>query len=278
MCMFLAVGLQTSSFASILPPNDLHLQDNLFRRVGGISAQEFDSVIDRAVELYGPIVENRGGKLQILRLWTDPTVNAYADRAGNTWTVGMFGGLARRPEVTVDGFTLVVCHELGHHLAGFPMKAGRWAATEGQSDYFATLSCGRMFWGDDKETNATYRKKIPAASKQLCDKKYDDRDDQNLCYRQMMAGMSLATLLSKLGESGSVKFETPNDSVVSVTYEGHPEAQCRLDTYVAGSICKATWDEQVVPGSEQESANYTCNMAQGFQRESRPRCWFKPNL
>ena len=71
------------------------------------------------------------------------TVNANASQRGRTWIVNMYGGLARRPEITPDGFAMVLCHELGHHMGGFPFVSG-WAANEGQSDLFATLSCGRI--------------------------------------------------------------------------------------------------------------------------------------
>ncbi|MGE0172040.1 MAG: hypothetical protein AB7T49_04615 [Oligoflexales bacterium] len=273
-----ALAVQTQAFADFLPPNNLHLEDNLFRRMGGITEEQFNNVIDKATEIYAPIAENHGAGFEILRLWDDSTVNAYADRSGDKWVVGMFGGLARRPEVTVDGFTLVVCHEIGHHVGGFPFKSRRWASAEGQADYFATLSCGRIFWGAEKEENAKFRKTIDAFPKSLCDKNYKDVDDQNLCYRQMMAGLSLANLLANLGGSGEIRFDSPDDAVVSRTYENHPDGQCRLDTYVAGAICTKSWDDNLIPKSEDESANYTCNMAQGFQREARPRCWFKPNL
>jgi hypothetical protein len=274
----LALVLQTQSYANILPPNNLYLEDNLFKRSGGITEEQFNQVIDKAMDIYSPIIDSMGGRLDILRLWNDSTVNAYADRSGSDWVVGMFGGLARRSEVTVDGFTLVVCHELGHHLGGFPYKSRRWAAAEGQADYFATLSCGKIFWENDKEENAKFRETISSVPKELCDKNYSDVDDQNICYRQMMAGLSLANLLGNLGGSGGIRFETPDDGVVSRTYENHPDGQCRLDTYVAGAMCTTSWDANLVPRDEQESSNYTCNMVQGFQREARPRCWFKPNL
>jgi Zn-dependent protease with chaperone function len=53
----------------------------------------------------------------------------------------MFGGLARDPLVTKDGFSAVICHEIGHHIAGAPRKGFSWASNEGQADYFATTKC-----------------------------------------------------------------------------------------------------------------------------------------
>ena len=53
-------------------------------------------------------------------------------------------------------------------MGGFPFVSS-WAANEGQSDLFATLSCGRILFGDDVETNAQYRNIIPSFPKDLCD-------------------------------------------------------------------------------------------------------------
>ena len=62
----------------------------------------------------------------------------------NEWRVVIYGGL-EHPLLTLDGLTAVICHEVGHHLGGFAFKTSilgdNWAATEGQSDYFAAHRC-----------------------------------------------------------------------------------------------------------------------------------------
>ena len=60
------------------------------------------------------------------------SMHLHEEGSFNKWVVAMFGGLARRPEVTKDAFQFVVCHEVGHHLAGWPF-AYDWASNEGQS-------------------------------------------------------------------------------------------------------------------------------------------------
>ncbi|MFW7378825.1 MAG: hypothetical protein ACOH5I_08465 [Oligoflexus sp.] len=280
----LAMSLSTGgAFASILPPNDLHLEDGLYR--SNVSEEEFMEAIDLAEKVYAPLIKNAfNANLKVNRLWSNSTVNASASQFGRTWNVNMYGGLARRPEVTIDGFTLVLCHELGHHLAGYPFSSS-WAANEGQSDYFATLSCARLLWQDDFELNATFRDGLPETPKQLCDEAWDAVADQNLCYRMMAAGKSLADLLSALRNS-SVSFDTPDMSRVSRTNNSHPEGQCRLDTYMAGALCQAEFDPEFIPGksfgsrrnsasAESESAKYTCSVLDGYESGLRPNCWFR---
>ncbi len=271
-----------AAFASFLPENDLHLQD--IPEGAGLTEQEFNDVMDLTEEFYGPLLEKSYGvSLKFNRLWDTDTVNANASQRGRTWIVNMYGGLARRPEITPDGFAMVVCHELGHHMGGFPFVSG-WAANEGQSDLFATLSCGRILFGDDTEKNAQYRNVIPTYPKSLCDDAWETAEEQNLCYRLMMASESTASLLGAL-RGNTVDFESTDLSVVGSTNNSHPAAQCRLDTYMAGALCTANFDPEVIPAknkngknqkkeAEEESAQYTCSIVNGDLVGLRPRCWF----
>lgn len=282
--MTFASGLVHADF---MPDNDLWKEDNMFRAAGGISQTQFNQAIDEAESFYRPIVSRLGGNLTINRLWSDSTVNASAVQSGTSWIVNMYGGLARRPEISKDGFALVLCHELGHHLAGYPYVAG-WAANEGQADYFATLSCARELWRDEKTTNASYRSTIEAIPKAACDKAWSTVDDQNLCYRVAEGGKSLANLLAALGGTRA-DFSTPDRSVVRATFNNHPAGQCRLDTYLSGAICYKGWNVNIIPGrdlgtrsngidGERDSLRQTCNMSEGFTFGYRPLCWFKPFL
>ena len=133
-----------------LPPNDMKIPVGDFR-AKGIQEEMFNSVLDRVQAVYGPIVAQHGGELVINRKWDDPTVNANAQRYGSRWIINMYGGLARHPAVTPEGFATVACHELGHHLGGFPKiwgLFGSWASNEGEADYFATLKCLRLVLPD----------------------------------------------------------------------------------------------------------------------------------
>ena len=88
-----------------------------------MTQETFNAVIDSVETIYAPIVAEYGGRLKVERKWDDGTANAYAQRSGSTYKVSMFGGLARHETITPDGFALVVCHEIGHHIGGAPKKA-----------------------------------------------------------------------------------------------------------------------------------------------------------
>lgn len=279
------------ALATFLPPNDLHLEDSLDRKDANMTQAQFDAIINGVKKVYEPIVKSHNAQLTIANRWTDATVNANASQAGNAWNVNMYGGLARRPEVTADGFAAVICHELGHHLGGYYFYDGgnNWAASEGQADYYATHACLPLIWAEQHEANATYRESVEPVVKRACDAVWTTEERQNLCYRVNAAGESLARLLAALGSSGVPKFDTPDSREVPSTSTSHPAAQCRLDTYFQASLCTRPWQKLLIPTrnhpagqnsaeAEAVSMETTCHSANGFSLGVRPRCWYKPTL
>jgi hypothetical protein len=235
-----------------MPENTLYLQDNHF--VTNITQDEFNAMLDRVESHYKPIIEARGKTFTLIRKWEDSTVNAYAQQQGNNWMVTMFGGMARRSEMNAAGFALVACHEVGHHLGGYPTYASApWAANEGQSDYFSTVACAKKIFGDlDAGT-------INSNAKAKCEAKYSDPAKKNACFVSVSAGQSLGNLLGNLGGTGFPNYDTPDKSVKKA--DEHPKAQCRLDTYLAGALCDQPWVDSLIP----TDMSGTCN--------TRPKCW-----
>jgi hypothetical protein len=260
--------------SGFLPENDLKIPVGV-KSVGGITEAQFNAVIDKLETIYAPIVSNMGGTLRINRKWGDATVNANATRSGS-WVVNMFGGLARHQTITEDGFALVLCHEIGHHLGGAPKVAGflnRWASNEGQSDYFATLKCLRKAFLNDKNTTIVRKLKAPVALTQACAKAWPNKDDKAICVRAGMAGASVAALFASLRNKPEAKFETPDTNIVSRTDDAHPAHQCRLDTYFQGALCEIGLNEDV---SQKDEVQGTCHASLGHTSGLRPLCWFKP--
>lgn len=260
--------------SGFLPENDLNIPVGA-KTVGGITEPQFNAVIDKLETIYAPIVSNMGGTLRINRKWGDGTVNANATRAGS-WVVNMFGGLARHQTITEDGFALVLCHEIGHHLGGAPKVAGflnRWASNEGQSDYFATLKCLRKAFLNDKNSTIVRKLNAPAALTQACAKAWPNKDDKAICVRSGMAGASVAALFAALRNKPEAKFETPDTKVVAKTDDAHPAHQCRLDTYFQGALCEIGLNEDV---SQKDEVQGTCHGSLGHTSGLRPLCWFKP--
>lgn len=271
------LGLSTSALAiaptkNCFPENDLYKQDCLDCENASMTEAQFKNVMAQVQAVYAPIAKSQGGVLKIQGDWKDPTVNAYASKEGNVWNVSMFGGLARRPETTLDGFMLVVCHEVGHHLGGYPFYSESDMASEGQSDYFATQACAKKIWGRGVETLPA-----PASYKSWCQAR---GGDVTACTRSLLAGDSLAQLLAKLNGEKKPQYNTPDNSISTRTYEGHPKAQQRLDTYLAGLVCGKIFPTTYRPGMATDGVGYNTIQAErealGVSCQNRPRSWFKP--
>ena len=210
-------------------------------------------------------------------------MNASAQRQGTTWILNMYGGLARHSITTEDGFAMVMCHEMGHHLGGFPTSGGimgsAWASNEGQADYFATMKCFRRVYENADNATAISTMSVPETVKVKCSDNFKSTNEINICVREAMAGQVLANLLWTLanGKSATAKpmpsVDTPNMSVVAKTDNNHPEAQCRLDTYFAGSICPVSFTEDFGP---KDAITGACAMEKGDKYGYRPLCWYKP--
>ena len=255
--VIISCGADAGSF---MEENDLWQEDSLY--AGSITESEFNAIIKEFENVYNPIFSRMGRTLSFQKRWADPTVNAYNSTQGAKTTITMFGGLARRSEVTYDGFRMVVCHEIGHTIGGYPFYAGESATNEGQSDYFSANGCAKSMFPMTKE----YAQMLNNAwAKKYCAAKETDISAQKLCYRIMMAGKSLANLLGSL-QGAQANFSTPDQTQVTKMSDSHPKAQCRLDTYVAGISCKKVWPVGSIPKSRTEEQNSQC---------AKPRCWYK---
>ena len=259
-----------------LPKNNLYIPDG-HGLIQGIEKAEFDTVLDQVSTIYSSEISRFGGTLKIIRKWTDGTVNALARREGSNFVIEMFGGLARHSAITKDAFTLVACHEIGHHIGGAPVyndASMGWASTEGQSDYFATAKCLRKVFQKEDNQQIVEQMKIDPTVQRECNQKHSDPNEQAICKRISMAGLSGASMFAVIQNQPMPKFDTPDPAVVGQTYESHPQYQCRLDTYFNGAVCDVSEDIDFSSTDPQIGA---CNQAANKNYGFRPLCWYKPN-
>jgi hypothetical protein len=270
-----AIACDENGKSGFMPENDMHIGIGN-KMASDMTEARFNEIIDKVDAHYAPIVKDLGGKLKWARKWEDGTVNASAQRMWKTYKVNMYGGLARHELVTDDGFAMVVCHELGHHLGGAPKIGGlmgKWASNEGQSDYFASLKCFRKVFQSENNQEIVSKMNIPASVSNKCSAHFTTADEVALCVRTAMAGKSLSNLLGSLNSSSETAFDTPDNSVVSATNNKHPAAQCRLDTYFQGALCDKRLSDEL---DNRDAKMGTCNRSQNYTEGVRPLCWYAP--
>lgn len=265
--------ISLSAHASF-PENELRIPVGQ-KSNGGISELEFHQVIDQVMKIYAPKVENLGGTLNISRSWQSDKVNASTNRFAHVYQVNMFGGMARHPYMTRDGFTLVLCHELGHHLGGAPKVKNpeqRWASNEGQSDYWAVLKCLREVFKDQDNATILNEMIVPELVSKSCQGIYPNQEENLICQRSLMASLVIGKLYASLVDQNPPQFETPSAKIVRQTSDHHPHFQCRLDTFYQGSLCDRPLDGEL---SNQDASVGTCYSGSGDSIGFRPTCWFK---
>lgn len=277
LCLVFALAT-ASGMTSFAPENDEWIPATTYKKSAKtITEDQFNMINQNLTSIYSPVFNEQGGNFVLVEDWEDGTVNAYTQRLENNWQINMFGGLARYPQMTADGYAMVVCHEIGHQIGGLPVKTwyGRpsWAAAEGQADYFAAKCLRELLRYEDNVEKIKYLD-VPKIAVEQCNMAWKDANDSATCQRVAVAGEVLGTVLSRLGGGPATDLDTPSKVVVSKTnIEGYPGAQCRSDSYLAGALCYV--DSSINPNGVDIHDGY-CSREEGDTLGVRPVCWYKP--
>lgn len=238
---------------------------------GAATEKEFKEMINKARMLYTPVFQRSGFRFRIEAAWNDNTINAYASEFRSTKNVAMYGGYARG--MTRDSFLTVLCHEIGHHLAGFPRYTGSAMSSEGQADYFSTLRCMKaMLRGDVRNQIIALKLNLPQEIKRACQYQYGMTEDYYICLRGAKAAEDYGQQqASRSGSGMKISLATPSTDIVNHTQETHPEPQCRADTKLQGILCNVPITMGLSIYNEKVG---TCNGTTGHRVGMRPACWF----
>jgi len=252
----------------------------------GVPADRVNQIVSHFNETFKDIVSLEGGDLNVSVNWDWEGFDAHANQVKTPdgrlrWEILIYGGIPKNPDLTADSLELVLCHELGHHLGGFPLDGfEKWRALEGEADYFAAQACLRKLWSGSPNENASFRDTVIPIVKTKCDEAWHDTDAQNLCYRINNAAQKTLLLLSNLNHTPPPQFDTPETKVTPVTDTySHGTPQCRLDTFFNASLCTTQFDFSLIPGRNdplgQNSLDAQDAAMRTSCRNSRPACWFK---
>jgi hypothetical protein len=217
--------------SQFMPDNDLWKSDCLNCKSNVMTQELFQKIVDAGKVAYASNAAANNEILVINALWSNKTVNANCGRSSGKVTVTMYGGLARRPEITAEGFALVLGHELNHAYGGTPYyPSTNNLSAEGQSDFMAT-----------KDAYAKIAKLVPELNEDIPVTDFianicSNKDYKN-CIHSLYGGQSLGNLLAVLNKHPQPNYETPDMLQVEQTLSSYPATtQCRLDSYLAGTI------------------------------------------
>ena len=275
----------------LLNPN-ASLAESEFRERTPERKAQYDRILDTIYNLYAPIIEEKGKTFKILRYeWPYNSLHVrmrrgYNGENGDTWHVIPPGGIFLHNQMNNDAFTLITCHEVGHHIGGVPEKRSYptgtfyWSTNEGQADYFAASKCFRRFaevtGGNNKFLQDENYPQLDKRSLEKCRASFSHPELQAICLRTIRAGVVLSKFMADFNDmsTDTVNPHTPDPTIVDRTYDQHPDPQCRMDTFISGALCsKDHWTEM----GYQSTADGACTRKEGYERGSRPLCWFNPS-
>jgi hypothetical protein len=251
---------------------------------GGLDQEEYERILSNLEEIYHPLAQQIGMRLKFIRQWPSPIQDAISgyeeDAEGRIFTMKFPGGLARHELMSVETYTMVACHELGHHLGGPPLFPGG-ASVEGQADYFASYDCIRRVLeksGDAHNPEISYQ--VSPLVEFFCAKAHPrSLYQQRVCQAVAYYGQQVTHFFATKKHQPAPRFATPSLEVATVYYEvgkdPHPPLQCRLDTYLAAALC----DQHPITNSHSsvELNQITpCQTKEQFRLGERPLCWFIP--
>ncbi len=201
----------------------------LSTQVFSIERNKADSLINEIMTSFKSEIDQRLKELSVdLKIksdWNDSSFNAYAFINELSANLVFKGGLL---ELSVNEFSAVVCHELGHLIAGGIMTESR-SYSEGASDYFMTSKCLRRL---------LTRGIIPLvnsdqAINQKCIKTVKETKESAVCASSLSTSLNLAHLLY---EDSTFSLETKSTDIALSTYLHYPDEKCRVEIFMNGAL------------------------------------------
>ncbi|MCW8886484.1 MAG: hypothetical protein OQK12_14720 [Motiliproteus sp.] len=236
-----------------------------------ITKSQFDLIIATATDQYADVFAEHQQRLSIVATWESDNVYANAwkmeDAKGETGLIQISGGFARHPDISPTAFALILCHEIGHHIAGPPFI---WKfSAEGQSDYFGAADCLRKLFR--RGVFEPHKGHIPRVVIKACADAFTIPEERQICARIALAGSTLANYFARKRGFPKPLLSRRDQSVAKSTILVPTNPQCRLDTYFAAALCN-TADHSYDP-----QHRWLCHNSNQKTPANRPNCWFNPH-
>lgn len=162
--------------------------------------------------------------------WESPYFGAGVSLYENQFRLMILGGTSRIDDLTPDAYAAIVCHELGHIIAGAPYQTipfAEWSSAEGQADFFAASQCLPKYFKFLSEIPESSQTQNPMLNK-----------TQSLTPVQTFArvedaGFQMLTSFHKTFKDGDapVRFKPDLTKTPVTLINNYPSAQCRYENF-----------------------------------------------
>ena len=213
-----------------------------------VTKEDAEKLMQRLENLFGHDIKAGGLTLQWQWDWENPYIGAGSLPPKDSFTIVLWGGFVRAPQMTLPALALILCHELGHRLGGPPyMKNSQYQqiSSEGQADFFAAQKC----WPRLSQSSFFESNRSSDFSLKFC-------GDNLICASTLEAAQDFGQILhlyfGRLNPLARIENQA-REQVTNTLDLAYPTEQCRIDTFKAGALC-----------------------AKDSSQCKRPACWFVP--
>lgn len=245
--------------------------------------------VDRIVEMASGYSSYFGGDLEHQLFPEEDELQAMANfDGGEGWILKVMGGMLRQRNLSQDGFYSVLCHELGHFVAGYPYKADLFfssrfgASAEGAADYFTMAVCLPRLFQDETQQNLLATENGAERHVNHCRLRYGDPNRIGVCVRSLRAAEEIEFIhLDQRGMNINDHIQEPSLTVF-VTEQNHPRYSCRIANYYRAALCPSNYPSDSIPAFDDQrnyaqvmelQDQYFCEQDPLARRHS---CWYHP--
>ena len=141
-------------------------------------------------------------------------------------------------------------------------------SSEGEADYYTTLVCFRKLVEGEDHSAVLSEVVVPPITQSKCNRAWGKQTQESMvCQRAALASLGFLNFIKDF----PISLENTAEEVAEkIIIDQYPSRQCRLDTLVAGSLCRTQFPLQLDRNS---AAASDCRQ----EEARRPACWF-PHL
>ena len=206
-----------------------------------ITEKSFKSIPAIILEQHNNDFAKKNISVLLNYFWETPYFSFWVNKENsNTFSINLWGGITRVPEMNSNGLALFVCHEIGHIIGGEPLstaKNNQWSTVDHQADYFATSICLKKYFTNLYKNKELKLPKVSIESKKKCENKYLNNAEDILICKNIMNAVEVMAKVFNFIDPEIKKIEIFQTSLLPKVYDSYPTPQCRIESMRAGNFC-----------------------------------------
>lgn len=180
-----------------------------------MTINEFFNIPIKIFNLYKKDFDQLPYPVTLNAQWESPYFGAGVSLYENSYKLMVLGGMTRMPEMTLDAYAAIICHEIGHIIGGEPKQTipiADWASAEGQADFFSASTClPKYFKSEGMIDSELIQKRVEKAGYEFIH----------------IASVIESVPKNKILKREAIKLPKVSETITNI----YPTLQCRYETY-----------------------------------------------